>query len=139
MIGLVVGAAAVLAWRPRNRRPEPRAEREEPTRLPPGVASVLSVLPSSAVVIAHEDRVLRASSAARAFGLVKGDELVVGELIALARQVRRDGEIRETEVDVVHRKFGGRPRRRPRIRRQSAVSPAGCGRRQRASPSWSAT
>ena len=44
MVGLVVGAAAVLAWRPRNRRPAPRAEREEPTRLPPGVASVLSVL-----------------------------------------------------------------------------------------------
>src|SRR6266536_4709646 len=108
MIGLVVGAAAVLAWRPRNRRPEPRAEREEPTRLPPGVASVLSVLPSSAVVIDHEDRVLRASSAARAFGLVKGEQLVVGELIALARQVRRDGEIRETEIDVPNRKFGGR-------------------------------
>src|SRR6266516_4674129 len=108
MVGLVVGAAAVLAWRPRNRRPEPRAEREEPTRLPPGVASVLSVLPSSAVVIDHEDRVLRASSAARAFGLVKGEQLVVGELIALARQVRRDGEIRETEIDVPNRKFGGR-------------------------------
>jgi len=69
---------------------------------------VLSVLPSSAVVIDHEDRVLRASSAARAFGLVKGDQLVVGELTALARQVRRDGEIRETEIDVANRKFGGR-------------------------------
>ena len=69
---------------------------------------MLSVLPSSAVVVDHEDRVLRASSAARAFGLVKGDQLVVGDLIALARQVRRDGEIRETEIDVPNRKFGGR-------------------------------
>ncbi len=69
---------------------------------------MLSVLPSSAVVVDHDDRVLRASSAARAFGLVKGDQLVVGDLIALARQVRRDGEIRETEIEVPNRKFGGR-------------------------------
>src|SRR6266487_1786103 len=109
MVGLVTGAAAVLALRPVYRRREPQKDQQQqPSRLPPGVASVLSVLPSSAVVIDHEDRVLRASSAARAFGLVKGDQLVVGELIALARQVRRDGEIRETEIEVANRKFGGR-------------------------------
>jgi two-component system, OmpR family, sensor histidine kinase SenX3 len=72
----------------------------EPHRLPPGVASVLSVLSSSAVVLDGEDRVLQASAAARSFGLVRGDELVVQELLALARQVRRDGEIREGELDV---------------------------------------
>src|ERR1700684_4469466 len=69
-------------------------------RLPPGIASVLSVLSSSAVVIDSEDRVLQASLAARAYGLVSGDELVVQELLALARQVRRDGEIREGEMEV---------------------------------------
>ncbi len=106
--GMAAGAAAVLAFRPVSPRGELREGTLQPARLPPGVASVLSVLPSSAVVIDHEDRVLRASSAARAFGLVKGDQLVVGELIALARQVRRDGEIRETEIDVPNRKFGGR-------------------------------
>ncbi len=73
-------------------------ERSEPTRLPPGVASVLSVLSSSAVVLDSEDRVLQASVAAQAFGLVKDDELVVQELLALARQVRRDGEIREGDA-----------------------------------------
>jgi two-component system sensor histidine kinase SenX3 len=72
----------------------------EPDRLPPGVASVLSVLSSSAVVLDGQDRVLQASTAARAFGLVRGDDLVVQELLALARQVRRDGEIREGELDV---------------------------------------
>jgi len=102
--GLAVGASAVLVLRPGSRRDVA----QQPVRLPPGIASVLSVLPSSAVVVDHEDRVLRASSAARAFGLVKGDQLVVGELIALARQARRDGEIRETEIDVPNRKFGGR-------------------------------
>lgn len=108
MVGLAAGAATVLAIRPVNRRRMWRKGTSQPPRLPAGVAAVLSVLPSSAVVIDHEDRVLRASSAARAFGLVKGDELVVGELIALARQVRRDGEIRETEIEVAHRRFGGR-------------------------------
>jgi two-component system, OmpR family, sensor histidine kinase SenX3 len=76
------------------------AERPQPTGLPPGVSSVLSVLSSSAVVLDSEDRVLQASAAARTFGLVDGDQLVVQELLALARQVRRDGEIREGEVEV---------------------------------------
>jgi two-component system, OmpR family, sensor histidine kinase SenX3 len=69
-------------------------------RLPAGLAAVLAVLSSSAVVLDSDDRVLQASDAARAFGLVSGKELVVGELLALARQVRRDGEIREGEIDL---------------------------------------
>jgi two-component system sensor histidine kinase SenX3 len=59
-------------------------------------------------VLDREDRVLRASAAARAFGMVKGDKLVVSELLALARQVRRDGEIREGEFEVQMPRFGGR-------------------------------
>jgi two-component system, OmpR family, sensor histidine kinase SenX3 len=78
------------------------------TRLPPGVASVLSVLSSSAVVLDHHDRVLRASAAARSYGLVRGDQLMVGELLALVRQVRRDGEIREGEIEVSAGAFGDR-------------------------------
>jgi two-component system, OmpR family, sensor histidine kinase SenX3 len=81
---------------------------QQPTRLPPGIASVLSVLSSSAVVVDGNGRVLRASAAARAFGLVKGDRLMVSELAALARQVRRDGEIREGEFEVPVPRFGGR-------------------------------
>jgi two-component system sensor histidine kinase SenX3 len=81
---------------------------QQPAKLPPGIASVLSVLSSSAVVVDSEDRVLRASAAARAFGIVKGDRLMVSELAALARQVRRDGEIREAEFEVPVPRFGGR-------------------------------
>jgi two-component system sensor histidine kinase SenX3 len=66
------------------------------------------VLSSSAVVLDSNDRVLRASAAARAFGLVKGDRLMVTELAALARQVRRDGEIREGEFEVPVPRLGGR-------------------------------
>ncbi|GAA3729637.1 ATP-binding protein [Salinactinospora qingdaonensis] len=106
IVGLVTGVAAGLAFRiseasrGRTRTPVPQPE------LPPGVAEVLSALPSSAVVLDSADRVLRASSAARAFGIVRGDELVISDLLALARQVRRDGVIRETEIEVAVRKFG---------------------------------
>src|SRR6266702_4518279 len=86
------------------------AEPDEPgpDSLPAGLSAVLGVLSSSAVVIDSHDRVLRASEAARAFGLVKEDNLAVGELLALARQVRRDGEIREGEIDISTSGFNGR-------------------------------
>jgi len=77
-------------------------------RLPVGLSAVLDVLSSSAVVINGDDRVLQASEAARSFGLVEDEELVVGELLALARQVRRDGEIREGEIDVTTGALNGR-------------------------------
>ncbi|RJL31014.1 sensor histidine kinase [Bailinhaonella thermotolerans] len=107
LVGFVVGVVTVLAIRPNEPRSRADAEAEPgAAALPAGIASVLSVLPSSAVVLDADDRVLRASSAARAFGLVRGDELVVAELLALARQVRRDGEIRESEIEVLGNKFG---------------------------------
>jgi len=87
---------------------EPAADRPRATKLPQGVASVLSVLSSSAVVLDYADKVLMASEAARAFGLVKDGQLMVGELLALVRQVRRDGQTREGEVDLSGSSFGGR-------------------------------
>lgn len=108
LAGFVVGALAVMVVRQNvgQRRTMTPVDDVEPGALPHGVASVLAVLPSSAVVLDKEDRVLRASSAARAFGLVRGDHLMAAELLALARQVRRDGEIRESEIEVAGHKFG---------------------------------
>jgi two-component system, OmpR family, sensor histidine kinase SenX3 len=77
-------------------------------RLPTGVSSVLAVLLSSAVVLDSDDRVLSSSVAAREFGLVDGDRLAVGELLALARQVRREGMPREGEIDIMTSRFNGR-------------------------------
>ncbi|MFC0864617.1 sensor histidine kinase [Sphaerimonospora cavernae] len=106
MGGFVAGSVVMLAirWQANS---EARATAVRPAEtLPSGVASVLAVLPSSAVVLDREDRVLRASSAARAFGLVRGDSLMAAELLALARKVRRDGEIRESEIETAGREFG---------------------------------
>jgi two-component system sensor histidine kinase SenX3 len=100
LAGLAIGLATGLAVRVSERAQRVQAPAPPQNALPPGVASVLSVLRSSAVVVDGEDRVLRSSSAARAFGVVSGERLVVDELLAMARLVRRDGEIRETEIQV---------------------------------------
>ncbi len=66
--------------------------------LPPGVAAVLSVLRSSALVVDASDTVLKASAPAISMGIVRGNEITERELADLVRQVRRDGQIRETEL-----------------------------------------
>jgi two-component system, OmpR family, sensor histidine kinase SenX3 len=106
LVGLATGLATGLAVRASERAQQDVQIPMPSAGLPPGIASVLSVLPSSAVVVDGEDRVLRASSAARAFGLVSGDRLVVDELLAMARVVRRDGEIRESQIQVVSPRGG---------------------------------
>ncbi|MGN0062632.1 MAG: sensor histidine kinase [Nocardioides sp.] len=93
----VVTGGALIAWyvsdRERSRIPE-----VEPPSVDPGVAGVLSVLRSSAVVLDDQDRVLNASAPAYAFGLIRDGELALDDLLELVRQVRRDGQIRESEL-----------------------------------------
>jgi two-component system sensor histidine kinase SenX3 len=102
VVGVLIGAGAVLAFRvsERERTVVPtRDERPKPA-LPTGVADVLSVLRSSAVVLDAEDRVVRASPAAYSFGIVRNGHLVSDDLLDLVRRVRRDGEIREAELEL---------------------------------------
>ena len=107
LVALAVGAAGGLAfrWSERERRAaEPAAP--EPL-VPPGVAAVLQVLRSSAVLLDPSDAVVKASPAAHALGLVRGQRLVSEELVANARQVRRDGEIRQLELEIPRGPLGG--------------------------------
>ncbi len=108
LIGAAVGAGAVLAWHISDRLQQ-RVPEMAPPAVPPGVASVLSVLRSSAVVVGSDDVVLKASAPAYALGLVRGHELAAEELAQLVRQVRRDGQIREAEL-TMHRVRGSPPR-----------------------------
>jgi two-component system, OmpR family, sensor histidine kinase SenX3 len=101
LIGALVAGGAVLAWHVSDRQQTQRPEIEEPV-VPPGVAGVLSVLRSSAVVVDESDVVLKASAPAYAMGLVRGTALASDELAHLVHEVRRDGQIRETEL-VMHR------------------------------------
>lgn len=102
LIGAVVAGGAVLAWHVSDRQQHPVLPVEEPA-VPPAVATVLSVLRSSAVVVDDSDTVLKASAPAYAMGLVRGSALVSSELAELVRQVRRDGQIRETELLMARR------------------------------------
>ena len=103
LLGAVLGGGVVLAWRVSEAQTRPQTLPEP--ALPTGVAAVLSVLRSSALVVGGSDEVLKASAAAIAMGLVRENRIAVQELADLVQQVRRDGEIRETEV-VMHRAPG---------------------------------
>src|SRR6478735_4437478 len=98
LIGAVVAGGAVLAWHVSDRQQHGTAVATEEPVVPPGVAAVLSVLRSSAVVVDDSDTVLKASAPAYSMGLVRGQALVSSELATLVQQVRRDGQIRETEL-----------------------------------------
>ena len=97
--GLVIGAVAVLAGRWSERSYDGDPALVDPP-LPRGVGDVLSVLRSIAVVLDASDAVVNTSASAVSYGLVRHGELVHHELRHLARQVRRDGIIREAELDL---------------------------------------
>jgi two-component system sensor histidine kinase SenX3 len=104
LLGSVLGAGVVLAWQVSERQMRGQPAQPEPA-VPAGVATVLGVLRSSAVVVDESDRVLKASAPAYALGLVSGTALTTDELADLVRAVRRDGQIRETEL-TLHRRTG---------------------------------
>lgn len=97
ILGAVVAGGAVLAWHISDRQQQAAAPVELPV-VPPEVATVLSVLRSSAVIVDDSDTVVKASAPAYALGLVRGTALLNEELDELVHQVRRDGQIRETEL-----------------------------------------
>ena len=97
LLGAVVGGAAVLAWRISEIQQQRVREPDRPV-LPDGVTSVLSVLRSSAVVVDDDDVAVKLTAPARAFNLVEDGRLVDVELLQQARLVRRDGLIREIEL-----------------------------------------
>ncbi|GAA2745025.1 MULTISPECIES: sensor histidine kinase [Kitasatospora] len=109
--GLGVGLTAAIAFRWSEREqargsgsgssktgPGP-APAQEPA-LPPGVDTVLSVLRSCAIVLGEGDEVVKASSAAYAMGLVRGGAMAVEQMLSLARATRRDGEIRQVDLEL---------------------------------------
>jgi two-component system sensor histidine kinase SenX3 len=105
LLGAVLGAGVVLAWRVSDHQMHDPVRAEEPV-VPPGIATVLSVLRSSALVVDEDDVVLKASAAAYSYGLVRGNQVAVEELADLVRQVRRDGQIRETELTTAPQRAG---------------------------------
>ena len=118
LLGAVLGGAAVLAWRVSEIQQQRAEEAEEPV-LPDGVAAVLAVLRSSALVVNRDDTVLKATAPVYGMGVVSGEQLVDDTLLDLVRQVRRDGQIRESEL--LHPRRIGVPARHLTVR----VTPLG--------------
>ena len=81
---------------------------------------MLAVLGSGAIVLDAADAVVSTSPPAVAHGLVRGHDLVHDELRQLARQVRRDGVIREVDFDLPRGPLG-----RGRIMVSARVAPLG--------------
>jgi len=119
VIGMLIGAVSVgsVHFSERSQRSIPESE---PPALPPGVGDVLAVLRSSGIVVDSADQVVKASPAAVVYGLVRDSELAHAELRHLARQVRRDGVIREAELDLARGPLG-----RGRITVAARVAPLG--------------
>ncbi len=97
LLGVVLGGGVVLAFRVSEAQLRSAPEPPEP-EIPAGAAAVLSVLRSSALLVDAHDTVLKASAPAIAMGLTRGDQITVAELADVVRAVRRDGQIRETEL-----------------------------------------
>jgi two-component system sensor histidine kinase SenX3 len=120
VLGLVIGAV-VMASVGRSERSQPSPEQiPDPGTLPDGVSDVLAVLRSGAIVLDAADAVVSSSPPAVANGLVRDHDLVHEELRHLARQVRRDGVIREVELDLPRGPLG-----RGRIMVGARVAPLG--------------
>lgn len=97
---LVAVAAVTVAWRV-SQRPSRSQSSDLVPAIEPGVAQVLSVLRSCAVVVDEEDRVLKASAPAYLLDLVHERRIVAPELVEMVHAVRRDGQIQDREL-VVH-------------------------------------
>ena len=120
LLGLVTGAVSVASVRRSERLQRQLPQTPGAPALPDGVSAVLAVLRSGAIVLDAADAVVSTSPPAVAHGLVRDHDLVHDELRHLARQVRRDGVIREVELDLSRGPLG-----RGRITVGARVAPLG--------------
>lgn len=98
--GFVIGAMVTFVWRYDERRRQHEEPAEAVPVVPPGADAVLTVLSSSAVIVDASDEVRRASAAAVAMGIVRDNHLHPQHLVDLVHAVRRDGQVREADVEV---------------------------------------
>ena len=103
LLGAVLGVSVALLWRFSERSQRTVPEQPAP-QVPAGVESVLSVLPSSTVVLDENDAVVKASAPAYAIGIVHDGRLVHEDLGELVRKVRRDGEVRQSDLTLARRR-----------------------------------
>ncbi len=99
-LGLLVGLGVAMTHRAGARGGDQSAETFDSSGLSPGVGQVLIVLRSLAIVLDEGETVVKASPAAYAFGIVRAQSLVATELVELVSHTRRDGRIRQVELQL---------------------------------------
>ncbi|MGO2942979.1 MAG: sensor histidine kinase [Brevibacterium aurantiacum] len=98
IVGLGLGIAGILAFR-FSERSRDAADLHSEDDLPEGIAEVLAVLPSAAIVLDAGDDVVKAFPAAYTFGLVRGHSLASPEMLRMVERVRSRGLIEEIELE----------------------------------------
>ncbi len=96
LVVVLGGLVAFLVSERMTRPTEPAAASE----LPEGVAEVLDVLRSAAIIVDVADDVVRATPAAFRLGLVRERQLVHPQVMTLVRAARREGLIVERELEL---------------------------------------
>ena len=99
LLGAVLGGAAVLAWRLSGREQTVVPPQPEPL-VPAGVASVLQIMRSSTMLVDENDAVVKASALSYVLGVIDGDRIASNELAHLVGAVRRDGQVRDVELEL---------------------------------------
>ncbi|MBI1378727.1 MAG: two-component sensor histidine kinase [Frankiales bacterium] len=99
--GAAVGAAVGWVLGRRSRAATPRTDDTMPSPdVPEGLGRLLAVLPGAAFVVGSDNTVLRASARAVTIGVGEGGRLEIPEVLALVGAVRRDGVIREEDLEL---------------------------------------
>jgi len=106
VIALVVGFVAGSLVRRRGRYAAAESLRPA-SPLTPATIDVLRVLHAIVIVVDASDQVVWSSPSAEALGLVRTSEVSHPALLDLVRGVRRDEEVRETELEVARGPLGG--------------------------------
>ncbi|WP_245579732.1 sensor histidine kinase [Brevibacterium album] len=97
-VGLAVGVAGIMAFR-LSAASRSAADLHSDNELPHGIAEVLAVLPSAAIVLDAGDDVVKASPTAYTFGLVRGHRLIARTLEKVVERVRTRGLIEEIDFE----------------------------------------
>jgi two-component system sensor histidine kinase SenX3 len=110
IVGVLIGAVLVVliaylppegwAWLNSRRQAAVLPPTEVTTPAANLALAILDQLPTATIVLNQADEIMFANGAAASTGMVKGNRLTNAELRDQARKTRRDGRIREAELDL---------------------------------------